>query len=189
MEKGKLIIFSAPSGSGKTTIVRFLQDRIPSLSFSISATTRDRRPHELDGKDYYFLSEEDFRTKIEEGAFIEWEEVYESNFYGTLRSEVERLWAEGKHVIFDIDVMGGLRLKKYCPDNSLAVFVRPPSLEELERRLRDRKTESEEKIQMRMNKAAKEMAFAAQFDTILENAVLEVAKEEALQLVTEFLDQ
>ena len=157
MKTGKLFVFSAPSGSGKTTLVRHLLLQNLPLGFSISATSRPPRGEEKDGVDYYFLSEDEFRQKIEEEAFIEYEEVYQGAFYGTLRSEVERLWKEGKNVLFDIDVIGGLNVKEQYPEETLAVFVQPPSLEELEKRLRERKTETEEKIQQRLDKSAKEL--------------------------------
>jgi len=187
MTKGKLIVFSAPSGSGKTTIVKHLLnvDKL-NLAFSISAASRNKRGEEVDGEDYYFLSLDEFKHKIEQDEFLEWEEVYKDNFYGTLRSEVERIWAKGKHVIFDIDVVGGLAIKKQFPENTLAVFVQPPSLEELERRLRDRQTESEDKILMRLAKSTKELSSAKEFDVILYNDVLKVAKEEAESLIGNF---
>lgn len=188
MNKGKLIVFSAPSGSGKTTIVRHLLnvDKL-NLAFSISAASRNKRGEEVDGKDYYFLTLDEFKNKIEQDEFLEWEEVYKDNFYGTLRSEVERIWAKGKHVIFDIDVVGGLAIKKQFPESTLAVFVQPPSLEELERRLRDRQTESEDKILMRLAKSTKELSSAKEFDVILCNDVLKVAKEEAESLIGNFI--
>jgi len=187
MNKGKLIVFSAPSGSGKTTIVRHLLnvDKL-NLEFSISAASRNKRGEEVDGEDYYFLSLDEFKNKIEQDEFLEWEEVYKDNFYGTLKSEVERIWAKGKHVIFDIDVVGGLAIKKQFPENTLAIFVQPPSIEELERRLRDRQTESEDKILMRLAKSTKELSSAKEFDVILYNDVLEVAKEEAESLIGNF---
>ena len=187
MNKGKLIVFSAPSGSGKTTIVRHLLnvDKL-NLEFSISAASRNKRGEEVDGEDYYFLSLNEFKNKIEQDEFLEWEEVYKDNFYGTLRSEVERIWAKGKHVIFDIDVVGGLAIKKQFPEDTLAVFVQPPSVEELERRLRDRQTETEDKILMRLAKSTKELSSAKEFDVILYNDVLQVAKEEAEGLIGNF---
>ena len=187
MNKGKLIVFSAPSGSGKTTIVRHLLNvNKLNLEFSISAASRNKRGEEVDGEDYYFLSLEEFKNKIKQDEFLEWEEVYKDNFYGTLRSEVERIWAKGKHVIFDIDVVGGLAIKKQFPEDTLAVFVQPPSVEELERRLRDRQTESEDKILMRLAKSTKELSSAKEFDVILYNDVLEVAKQEAERLIGNF---
>lgn len=189
-QQGKLIVFSAPSGSGKTTIVKHLLTISElSLAFSISATSRYMRDGEVDGKDYYFISAEEFQKKIEEKAFVEYEEVYKDNYYGTLKSEVERIWADGKHVVFDIDVVGGLNIKSQFPDQTLAVFVSPPSVEELERRLRFRQTESDEKIAMRLAKAEREISRAREFDVILENHDLETAKEEAYQLVNQFVNR
>lgn len=187
--KGKCIIFSAPSGAGKTTIVHHLLSKDLGLAFSVSACSRDPRPNETDGKDYHFLGVEGFKQKINENAFVEWEEVYTNNFYGTLKSEIERIWAEGKAVIFDVDVIGGLNLKKQFQDQAYAVFVEPPSYEELEKRLRGRSTESEDKINQRMDKATKEMAFAKEFDTILINDDLQEACRKAEQLVAEFLSK
>ncbi|MBL4605602.1 MAG: guanylate kinase [Flavobacteriaceae bacterium] len=187
--KGKLFVFSAPSGSGKTTIVRHLlnQERL-NLGFSISATSRDPRREEIDGKDYYFMTKEDFIDKVKKDEFVEWEEVYHNNFYGTLKTEVERIWASGKHVIFDIDVVGGLRIKKKFPKTTLAVFVKPPDINELIRRLKKRATESEDKIKMRVAKASVEMALAPQFDTIILNDNLDKALQEAEELVSGFLE-
>lgn len=187
-QQGKLIVFSAPSGSGKTTIVKYLltQPQLH-LDFSISATSRYMRDGEINGKDYYFISPEDFQKKIAENAFVEHEEVYKDNFYGTLKTELERIWSEGKHVIFDIDVVGGLNIKNQYPDQTLAIFVNPPSVDELERRLKFRQTESDEKIAMRLEKAEREIARAPEFDVILENHDLETAKNEAVQLVSNFL--
>ena len=186
---GKLIVFSAPSGSGKTTIVRHLlaQDHL-NLAFSISATSREPRGEEKHGKDYYFLSLDDFKDHIKKGDFLEWEEVYRDNFYGTLQTEVERLWDEGKHVIFDIDVAGGLRLKRKFPKKTLAVFVKPPSIDELKIRLKKRQTEDQGKIDMRIAKASVELATAPQFDYIILNDNLEHALEEAEDLVDDFVN-
>lgn len=185
---GKLIIFSAPSGSGKTTIVKhLLQYPELNLAFSISATSREPRGDEKEGVNYYYLSARQFKDHIKQGDFLEWEEVYRDNFYGTLHAEVERLWAEGKNVIFDIDVAGGLRIKKKFPERTLAVFVKPPSVDELKRRLKKRKTESEDRINMRIAKASVELATAPQFDTIIKNYDLDTAKQEAYDLVAEFI--
>lgn len=187
-KSGKLIVFSAPSGSGKTTIVKHLLKQPElELDFSISATSRDLRGTEIHGKDYYFISAKEFQNHISEDNFIEWEEVYTNNYYGTLKTEVERIWSLGKHVIFDIDVIGGLNIKNKFPAQTLAIFVQPPSIEEMERRLRDRKTDSEEKIVERVAKAENEMKFAKDFDVILINDNLEQAKEEAFDLVKNFI--
>lgn len=188
MEGGKLIIFSAPSGSGKTTIVRYLLEQPElNLAFSISATSRARRGKEKHGENYYFMSISEFKNHIKNGDFLEWEEVYRDNFYGTLMSEVERLWEAGKNVIFDIDVAGGLRIKKKYPERTLAVFVKPPSVDELKIRLKKRSTESDEKINMRIAKASVELATAPQFDKVIKNYDLEQALKEAHQLVAEFV--
>jgi len=188
MSNGKLLVFSAPSGSGKTTIVKYLlAQKELHLDFSISATSREKRGEEVDGKDYYFLSPEEFQQKINENAFVEHEEVYKDNYYGTLKSELDRIWNEGKHVIFDIDVIGGLEIKRQFPDKTLAIFVSPPSVEELERRLRFRQTETEEKIQMRLAKAEREIAESDKFDVILKNYDLENAKTDAYKLVSDYL--
>jgi guanylate kinase len=190
MKKGKLIVFSAPSGSGKTTIVRhLLKQEDLNLEFSISAATREARGEEVSGKDYYFMSLDQFKQHIKNEDFVEWEEVYRDNFYGTLKSEVERIWAKGKNVIFDIDVAGGLRIKSKFPEETLAVFVKPPSVDELKRRLKERSTESDEKINMRIAKAHVELATAPQFDVVIKNYDLEVALEEANQLVKEFVTE
>lgn len=187
--KGKLFVFSAPSGSGKTTIVKHLlaQPEL-NLEFSISCTTRAPRGEEIHGKDYYFITWEEFKKHIKAEDFVEWEEVYTDNFYGTLKSEVERIWAKGKHVIFDIDVAGGLRIKKKFPEETLAVFVKPPSVDELKRRLKQRSTESDDKINMRIAKAHVELATAPQFDVVIKNYDLETAKEEAVKLVKAFIN-
>lgn len=182
-------MFSAPSGSGKTTIVRHLLGHEDlGLEFSISATSRAPRGEEIDGKDYYFISLEDFKKHIKAEDFLEWEEVYRDNFYGTLKSEVERIWAMGKHVIFDIDVAGGLRIKRKFPEETLAVFVKPPSIDELKIRLKKRSTEDDDKINMRIAKASVELATAPQFDQIIKNYDLDIAKKEAYELVRGFLD-
>lgn len=188
MQQGKAIIFSAPSGSGKTTIVKHLLDTNPRLGFSISASTRDKRGRtETHGKDYYFLSPEDFKKKIDEDAFVEWEEVYAGNFYGTLKEEVQRIWDSGQAVIFDVDVKGGVALKEYFGDNALAVFVRVPSLDVLQERLTLRETETEDSLSQRLFKAKFEMSFEDKFDVTLVNDNLDQALNEAAALVNEFL--
>ncbi len=184
--EGKIIIFTAPSGSGKTTIVRHLLKKYDFLGFSVSATNRKKRPKEVDGKDYYFLKPEKFQKKIEEGAFVEWEEVYEGKYYGTLKSEIKRVWSKGKHVVFDIEVKGATNIKKLYPDNSMAVFVRPPSLSELRRRLTNRKTETESSLKKRLNRAEEEMTYENKFDKVIINDLLEVALEEAEQIIESF---
>ena len=187
--KGKLFVFSAPSGSGKTTIVRHLlqQERF-NLEFSISATSREPRGEEKEGEDYYFINLREFKDKIKSDKFLEWEEVYRDNFYGTLKSEIERIWALKKHVIFDIDVVGGLRIKHKFPEETLAVFVKPPSIDQLKIRLKKRSTESEDKINMRIAKASVELATAPQFDKIIKNYILEDALKEAENLISDFLE-
>lgn len=191
MDKGgKLIVFSAPSGSGKTTIVRHLLGiEELNLEFSISAASREPRGEEINGTDYYFISTEAFKKHIKAEDFLEWEEVYRDNFYGTLKTEVERIWAKGKNVIFDIDVAGGLRIKSKFPEKTLAVFVKPPSIDELKIRLKKRSTESDDKINMRIAKASVELATAPQFDVIIKNYDLDTAKEEAYQLVKNFVKE
>jgi len=186
--KGKLFVFSAPSGSGKTTIVRHLlkQEKF-NLAFSVSATSREPRGFEKNGEDYYFISLREFKDNIKADAFLEWEEVYRDNFYGTLKSEIERIWKLKKHVIFDIDVVGGLRIKNKYPKETLAVFVKPPSVDELKIRLKKRSTESEDKINMRIAKASVELATAPQFDKIIKNYELATALKEADRLVHDFL--
>src|SRR5690625_170406 len=189
MKGGKLIVFSAPSGSGKTTIVRhLLKQKELNLDFSISATSREKRHYEVDGKDYYFISLRDFKDHIKNDDFLEWEEVYRDNFYGTLKTEVERIWAMGKNVIFDIDVAGGLRIKRKFPDKTLAVFVKPPSVDELKIRLKKRKTETDDRINMRIAKASVELATAPQFDYIIKNYELDVALKQSVDLVAAFLE-
>lgn len=189
MTKGKLIVFSAPSGSGKTTIVKHLLKQPElNLAFSISATSRAKRGEEIHAKDYYFLSADEFKSKIKNDEFLEWEEVYRDNFYGTLKSEVERIWALKKHVIFDIDVSGGLRIKRKYPKQTLAVFIKPPSIDALKIRLKNRKTESEDKINMRVAKASAELATAPLFDVIIENDSLDKALKEAHEKIANFIN-
>lgn len=187
-KKGKLIVFSAPSGSGKTTIVRHLLKQVNlNLEFSISATSRSPRGTEKEGKDYYFLSTKEFKTKIKNEEFLEWEEVYRNNFYGTLKTEVERIWTLGKHVIFDIDVSGGLRIKRKFPKETISIFIKPPSIDELKIRLKKRQTESEDKINMRISKASAELATAPLFDIIIENDKLEKALKNAENIIENFI--
>jgi len=185
--QGKLIIFSAPSGAGKTTIVHQLLASRNDLEFSISACSRPKRSNEIDGVDYYFITTDEFKEKINKGEFLEWQEVYENSYYGTLKSEVERIWAKGKHVIFDVDVVGGLNIKKYGKENALAVFVMPPSVEELEERLKLRSSETPETLKKRLDKANNELTFAGKFDKIIVNDDLENAVIEAKTLVEKFL--
>ncbi|GAB2694828.1 guanylate kinase [Mucilaginibacter koreensis] len=187
-KQGKLIIFSAPSGAGKTTIVHHLLQHFPELEFSISATTREARGDEEDSKDYYFISKEEFLHRIAKKQFVEFEEVYSGTFYGTLRQEIERIWKKGKTVIFDIDVEGGLHLKRKYADQALAIFVQPPSLEVLIERLTGRGTDSAEKLKERFAKAEKELNYAPKFDIILKNYDLDTACAEARTLVKEFLE-
>jgi guanylate kinase len=185
---GKLIILSAPSGSGKSTIIRRLLQHFPNLSFSISATSRKARQGEEEGIHYYFMSPEEFKEDIQNEAFLEWEEVYPDHFYGTLRSEVVRIWDSGKQVAFDIDVQGGLNLKKQFERRALALFIQPPSIEVLEERLTNRGTESEDKIQMRVDKAREELLLADQFDQIIINDDLEEAVAQAISVCKAFIE-
>lgn len=184
---GKLIIFSAPSGSGKTTIVRRLMEMLGGLEFSVSATSRAPRGVEQHGKDYYFLSAEVFDAKIAEEAFVEWEEVYAGTKYGTLRSEMERIWAKGNTILFDVDVKGGVRLKSIFGESALSIFVMPPSIEELRNRLVGRATDSPEKIEQRIAKAGEELGYAERFDRVVVNDNLEAAVDEVCRIVTEFI--
>lgn len=184
---GKAYIFSAPSGSGKTTIVKHLLKNNPDLGFSISASTRDKRGRtEKDGKDYYFLTPEEFKQKIDQDEFIEWEEVYAGNFYGTLKTEIDRIWNEGKNVIFDVDVKGGINLKKYFGDKALSIFVKVPSIEMLKDRLLERGTENDESLSRRLFKAKFEMTFQDKFDIVLINDDLEKSLQEAQRLYNKF---
>ena len=185
--KGKVLIFSAPSGSGKTTIVKHLLKTFPILQFSVSACSREKRAGEIHGKDYFFLSAGEFKEKIENKEFLEWEEVYPGHFYGTLRSELPRIWDAGNIVIFDVDVVGGLNIRKQFPTDSLAVFVQPPTLQELEKRLKARSTESGESLKKRLAKAKQEMEYAKEFDIILVNDNLKKALDGAVKIVSDFL--
>ncbi len=187
--KGKLVIISGPSGTGKTTIVKSLLDSGLNLSFSVSATTREPRESEKDGTDYFFLSVPEFRKKIENGEFVEWEEVYKDLLYGTLKSEMERIWSSGCHVLFDVDVNGGINLKKAFGNRSIALFIMPPSIEDLEKRLRLRNSETRGKIEMRIQKASEEISHSDQFDSIIVNKNLDQAKEETLEMVSSFLER
>lgn len=184
---GKLVIFSAPSGSGKTTIVRELLKRFPQFEFSISATSRQPRGVEQNGVDYYFLSGDEFRERVERGEFVEWEEVYAGTCYGTLRSEMERIWSKGNVIVFDVDVMGGINLKRLFADDACSIFIMPPSVEELERRLRGRGTDSEEVIRKRISKADFELSKAPEFDHVVVNDTLAEAVEEATHIIGTFL--
>ncbi len=183
----KVIIFSAPSGSGKTTLVKHCLEKFPQLEFSVSCTTRNPRGSEQNGIDYHFISPDEFRQKIAEDAFVEFEEVYTDKYYGTLKSEVERIWNTGKTVIFDVDVKGGISLKKYFGDQALSIFIMPPSIEELERRLVSRATDDAETIRTRVEKASEEMTFKDQFDKIVVNNDLDEAKSSVEQLLKNFL--
>ena len=187
VKEGKCIIFSASSGAGKTTIVRALLAEINYLSFSISACTRAPRGLEKDGEDYYFMSVEEFQTKIAKDEFIEWEEVYTNNYYGTLKSELSRIWDSGQIVVFDVDVLGGIHLKEIFNKNALSIFIKPPNIEVLEERLRKRNTDSEDKIQIRIKKAKEELLRAGEFDCVIENNQLELAIAAAHAQVSKFL--
>jgi guanylate kinase len=184
---GRLIIVSAPSGAGKTSVVKRLMEAGLGLEFSVSAASRPPRAGENDGKDYYFITAEEFRQKINKGELLEWQEVYKDQYYGTLKSEVERIWNQGNHVLFDVDVQGGMNLKKMYPDISLSIFIMPPSMKELEQRLRLRSTESEESLKKRLDKAGLEISFAYEFDRIIVNDILEDAVQETITAVKEFL--
>ncbi len=186
---GKLVIISAPSGAGKTTIVNYLLKQDLYLEFSVSATTRAPRGKEKDGKDYYFITTEDFKQKIRNNEFTEWQEVYKDNFYGTLKSEIERIWADKKHVVFDVDVKGGINLKKIFGPEAISVFIKPPSVDELEKRLLRRATDNKSKIRVRVEKAIEEMKLAEKFDHIVINDNLERAQKEVYELVRSFLNK
>jgi len=185
--KGKLIIISAPSGSGKTTIVKEILASGLNIEFSVSAASRQPRINEVNGRDYYFMSADEFKRKIENDAFLEWEEVYPGSFYGTLKSELQRIWDKGNHVIFDVDVKGGINIKKYSPENALAIFIKAPSIEELEKRLRNRLTDNEETILKRVAKAEYELSFAPKFDKIVVNDNLEKAVKETYETIGAFI--
>jgi guanylate kinase len=185
----KCIIICAPSGAGKTSITKFLLAQDLNLKFSVSACTREKRAGEEDRKDYYFLTPHAFKQKIAANEFVEWEEVYTNQFYGTLKAEIERIWQQGNHVIFDVDVKGGLSLKNYFKEKALTIFVKAPSIEILEARLRKRGTETEEKIQKRLAKAGKEMSYADKFDVTIVNDVLENAQKETYRIVNSFLSK
>jgi guanylate kinase len=185
---GKFIIVSAPSGAGKTSIVRRLMQAGLNLEFSVSATSRAPRPGEADGRDYFFITAEEFRQKIKQGELLEWQEVYAGQFYGTLKSEVERIWKAGNHVLFDVDVKGGMNLKKMFPEISVSLFIMPPSLEILEQRLRLRSTETEESLRKRLDKAGEEIKFSDRFDVIIINDQLEVAVQQSIKTVRQFLE-
>lgn len=189
MRQGKVFIFSAPSGSGKTTIVQYLLNKIPSLGFSISATTRPPRGPEEDGKDYYFMTKEEFEQHIKDRNLVEWEEVYPGVYYGTLKSEIERIWDEGKHVVFDVDVVGGMNLKRYFDKNALAIFIKVGSLEELRNRLVSRNTDSEKSIEERLKKATEEYRYADSFDIEIINDSLEDAYNKSEKAVKTFIDK
>lgn len=183
-----MIIITAPSGAGKTTIARFLLQHIPELAFSVSATTRSRRENERDAVDYYFISKEEFLQKIKNNEFAEWEEVYHQVFYGTLKSELEKLWNRGKSVLFDVDVKGALSLKKQFGDSTLSIFIKPPSESALFERLRKRSTETHEKIAERISRATVELEYEKRFDVVIENAELLQAQRQALATVSSFLN-
>lgn len=187
--KGKLIIISAPSGAGKTTLVKHLMASMDNLAFSVSACSRKKRPGEKDGRDYYFISVDRFKKKIKNNEFIEWEEVYKDHYYGTLRSEVERIRNNGKHVVFDVDVKGGLNIKKKYGNDALAIFVKPPSPKELKKRLSMRGTDDEKEIETRLAKAGQELTFAGEFDVVVVNNDLKKAKKQILNEVNNFLNQ
>ncbi|MFQ3332748.1 MAG: guanylate kinase [Thalassomonas sp.] len=184
---GKLIVISAPSGAGKTSIVHHLLKSMDELSFSVSACSREKRDNETHGKDYYFLGVEGFQNKIKEDAFLEWEQVYENQYYGTLKSEIERIWSEGKTVIFDVDVIGGLNIKKQYPKECLSLFIMPPSLEVLAERLLGRRSESDESLHKRLDKAEEEIAQNQEFDRLILNDDFEIACEETVEVITNFI--
>lgn len=189
MNQGKIIIFSAPSGAGKTTIVKHLLSRFPDFAFSVSATSRKPRGKEVNGVDYYFLTTEEFKLKINNDEFLEWQEVYPDNFYGSLKSEVNKILESGRNILFDVDVVGGSNIKKYYGNRALALFIQPPSLTELEKRLINRCTDDKEVIRKRVEKAARELTFAPLFDFVIVNDTLEHALQEAEDRVNNFLGE
>ncbi len=186
-DSGKLVIISAPSGAGKTTIVKHLIENIKELEFSISACSRNKRPGEIYGKDYYFLSPKEFKDKIDNDEFVEWEEVYQGKYYGTLKTEVNRIWEKGHHVLFEVDVKGGMNIMKKYPNRSLSIFIKPPSIEELQRRLKRRGAENDEEINARLKKAGIELQFTGYFNKVVINDDIEQACKETEQLVRDFL--
>jgi guanylate kinase len=185
--QGKIIIITAPSGAGKTSITHYLLDHFPRLAFSVSAATRPRRSYEREGLDYYFMSDELFKQKIQQGAFVEWEMVYDGKYYGTLKSELERIWSKGQVPMLDIDVKGALHVQQQYPDTTLSIFVEPPSIAELQRRLLSRGTETPESLQDRINKASYELSFRLHFNQVIRNEDLQDACSQAAGIVTEFL--
>lgn len=187
--KGKVIIFSAPSGAGKTTLTRYVLESFPQLEFSVSVTTRKPRPYEIHGKDYYFISTDEFKALIEQNELVEWEEVYKDSFYGTLKKEVERIWNKGNHVVFDVDVKGGINLKKIFGNHALSVYIMPPSIDMLEKRLKKRGTESEEVIKKRVQKAFIEIDDYKHFNKLILNDQLEKSKTDIYQIIQEFLNK
>lgn len=189
MQNGKLIIIAAPSGAGKTTVVKYVLQQFAELSFSVSATTRNIREGETNGKDYYFLSEQEFKNRIANDEFVEWEMVYVGKYYGTLKSELQRVWNNNQHIIFDVDVEGGLHIKNKYPNNSLSIFINPPSLVVLKQRLTDRNTESVESLHERISKAEHELSFASQFDVVITNDDLQETLITAKNMIKDFLDK
>lgn len=185
----KLIIISAPSGAGKTSIVKHLLEQDLKLQFSISVTSRPKRPNEVDKKDYYFYSVEEFKAKLAADEFLEWQEVYQNQYYGTLKSEIERIWSTGHHVLFDVDVLGGINIKKYYGDKALSIFIKPPTPETLAQRLAGRGTETPESLKKRLAKAEYELSFESQFDKVVVNDNLQEAQAETIQLIREFTGQ
>ncbi|MCX7861927.1 MAG: guanylate kinase [Bacteroidales bacterium] len=185
----KVVIISAPSGAGKTTLVQYILEKFPQMEFSISATSRKPRPNEMEGKDYYFITQEEFKKRIENNEFVEWEEVYPGCFYGTLRSELERIWNKGKIVLFDVDVKGGINLKRIFKDNALSVFISPPNIEVLAERLKKRGTETEESLKTRIEKAVYEMTFQTQFDEVVINDDLKQAQYKITEIINNWLMQ